>query len=83
LSRRYAETSTPLDSADMWNVVGQNAPADTLWVSESGSNEMIIPEVVRPSGPKSHLSAAGAGLGWGLPAAVGAQLAAPDRRSWR
>jgi benzoylformate decarboxylase len=25
------------------------------------------------------LSAAGGGLGWGLPAAVGAQLAAPDR----
>ena len=30
----------------------------------------------------SHLSAAGGGLGFGLPAAVGAQLAAPDRRSW-
>ncbi len=73
------QAATPLDPANLWNVVGQNAPADTLWVSESGSNEMIIPEVVRPSGPKSHLSAAGGGLGWGLPAAVGAQLAAPDR----
>jgi thiamine pyrophosphate-dependent acetolactate synthase large subunit-like protein len=70
---------TPLDPENLWNVVGQNAPADTLFVSESGSNEEVIPNVVWPGGPKSHLSAAGAGLGFGLPAAVGAQLAAPDR----
>ncbi len=32
-----------------------------------------------PLGKFSHLSAAGGGLGFGLPAAVGAQLAAPER----
>lgn len=51
------QAATPLEPANLWNVVGQNAPADTLWVSEAGSNELIIPDVVRPSGPKSHLSA--------------------------
>jgi benzoylformate decarboxylase len=73
------QQAAPLDPENLWNVVGQNAPADTLWVSDGGSNELIIRNVVRPSGPKSHLSAAGGGLGFGLPAAVGAQLAAPDR----
>ena len=34
---------------------------------------------IRPNLPFSHLSAAGGGLGYGLPASVGAQLAAPDR----
>jgi benzoylformate decarboxylase len=36
-------------------------------------------QYIRPGAPFSHLSAAGGGLGFGLPAAVGAQLAAPDR----
>jgi benzoylformate decarboxylase len=34
---------------------------------------------LHPGAPFSHLSAAGGGLGFGLPAAVGAQLAAPER----
>jgi benzoylformate decarboxylase len=69
----------PLKPEVLWTAVAQAAPADTLWVSEAGSNEVTITHSVRPGHPLSHLSAAGGGLGWGLPAAVGAQLAAPDR----
>jgi benzoylformate decarboxylase len=50
-----------------------------LWVSEAGSNETPISQCIRASGAFSHMSAAGGGLGFGLPAAIGAQLAAPDR----
>ncbi|MFE3260062.1 benzoylformate decarboxylase [Nocardia sp. NPDC059091] len=71
--------SAPLAPESLWNAVGRAAPSDTLWVSECGSNEQIVTDLIRPSGPKSHLTAAGEGLGFGLPAAVGAQLAAPDR----
>ena len=39
----------------------------------------MIVDCIRPGQRLSHLSAAGGGLGYGLPAAVGAQLAAPDR----
>jgi benzoylformate decarboxylase len=69
----------PLKSENLWAAVGRAAPADTLWVSEGGSNEVPITVGIRPGAPFSHLSAAGGGLGFGLPAAVGAQLAAPDR----
>ena len=69
----------PLRPAALWTAVGKAAPAETLWVSEAGSNELAITDAIRPGYPFSHLSAAGGGLGWGLPASVGAQVAAPDR----
>jgi benzoylformate decarboxylase len=69
----------PLKPESLWAAVGHAAPADTLWVSEAGSNELAITTAIRPANLFSHLTAAGEGLGFGLPAAVGAQLAAPDR----
>ncbi|OBA73194.1 hypothetical protein A5641_06025 [Mycobacterium sp. 1554424.7] len=69
----------PFEPEALWTAVGLAAPAETLWVSEAGSNEVAITNSIRPGRPLSHLSAAGGGLGYGLPAAVGAQLAAPDR----
>src|SRR5246127_3466905 len=69
----------PSNPESLWAAVGHAAPADTLWVSEAGSNEFPIASGIRPGNPFSHLSAAGGGLGFGLPAAVGAQLAASDR----
>mgnify|MGYP005812866355 CR=1 FL=1 len=74
------QAQTPLKPEALWAAVGRAAPLDTLWVSEAGSNEtMPIPTGIRPGNRFSHLSAAGGGLGFGLPAAVGAQLAAPER----
>lgn len=69
----------PLKPETLWAAVGRAAPPETLWVSEAGSNELAITTGIRPGKPFSHLSAAGGGLGFGLPASVGAQLAAPDR----
>jgi len=71
--------TAPLAPGALWSTVGLNLPADTLLVTEAGSNEFPIGTCIRPGHLFSHLSAAGGGLGFGLPAAVGAQLAAPDR----
>lgn len=71
--------TAPVAPEALWSIVGLNLPSDTLLVTEAGSNEFPIGTCVRPGRPFSHLSAAGGGLGFGLPAAVGAQLAAPDR----
>jgi benzoylformate decarboxylase len=73
------QAKAPLKPETLWAAVGHAAPADTLWVSEAGSNELAITNMIRPGNPFSHLTAAGEGLGFGLPAAVGAQLAAADR----
>jgi benzoylformate decarboxylase len=69
----------PMNPAELWAAVGHAAPANALLVSEAGSNEVPITKYVRPGAALSHMSAVGGGLGFGLPAAVGAQLGAPDR----
>ena len=76
---RPERAEAPMQAADLWTAVGHAAPADALFVSEAGSNEVPITEYVRPGAALSHMSAVGGGLGFGLPAAVGAQLGAPDR----
>jgi benzoylformate decarboxylase len=63
----------------LFGTLGQIAPADTLWVTEAPSHQLAIGEHIRAGAPFSHMSAAGGGLGFGLPAALGAQLAAPGR----
>jgi benzoylformate decarboxylase len=73
------QAEVPLKPEALWTAVGKGAPPDTLWVSEAGSNEVAMITSIRPGNRFSHLSAAGGGLGFGLPAAAGAQLAAPDR----
>lgn len=75
----HVSAQVPLKPESLWAAVGHAAPDDTLWVSEAGSNEIPMTASIRPGNPLSHLSAAGGGLGWGLPASVGAQIAAPDR----
>jgi len=71
--------TTPLSPEELWVTLDRVAPENALWVSEAGGNEPIISSCIKARGPFSHLSAAGGGLGFGLPAAVGAQLAAPER----
>jgi benzoylformate decarboxylase len=76
---RPDRAEAPMPAADLWTAVSHAAPADALFVTEAGSNEVPITSYVRPGAPLSHMSAVGGGLGFGLPAAVGAQLGAPDR----
>ena len=71
--------STPMDPNALWSTVGRVAPTDALFVTEAGSNEVLIASQVRAGHEFGHMSAAGGGLGFGLPAAVGAQLGVPDR----
>ncbi|WP_327085120.1 thiamine pyrophosphate-dependent enzyme [Nonomuraea sp. NBC_01738] len=55
------------------------APAETIWVNESPSNRPAFHDQIRIDRPGSFLFTAGGGLGFGLPAAVGAQLGRPSR----
>jgi len=59
--------------------LSRHLPAETLFVSETGHSGMwtgAILDLNRPG--QSYIRAAGS-LGWGLPAALGAKLACPER----
>jgi benzoylformate decarboxylase len=69
----------PPAAADAMAALGEVLPREAVVVNESPSNMIAFRNQVRPSQPGSYFTAAGGGLGFGLPAAVGAQLATPDR----
>ncbi|MCX5381568.1 benzoylformate decarboxylase [Streptomyces sp. NBC_00091] len=75
----FEEVDGVLTPLAAMTAIAQGAPANTLWVNESPSNLGQFHDATRISTPGSFLFTAGGGLGFGLAAAVGAQLGAPDR----
>ncbi|RAX22920.1 MULTISPECIES: acetolactate synthase large subunit [unclassified Actinomyces] len=59
------------------------APEDTIWVTGVGQHQMWAAHYLHFNQPRSWLTSAGAGtMGYGIPAAMGAKEACPDRPVW-
>ncbi len=71
--------SDPLNSSTVHSALGEVFPADGIVVLESPSSTLALRNQLRLSRPGSYYFSAGGGLGFGLPAAIGVQLAQPDR----
>ena len=71
--------ATPLTATAALDVLAEVFPDDAIAVNESPSNVLAFRDRVRLNRPGSYFFAAGGGLGFGLPAAVGVQLAQPQR----
>ncbi|WP_126310506.1 biosynthetic-type acetolactate synthase large subunit [Methylomusa anaerophila] len=57
------------------------ASQDTIFVTDVGQHQMWAAQYLKVERPRNFLSSGGLGaMGFGLPAAVGAQLAAPEKR---
>jgi benzoylformate decarboxylase len=74
------EVSDPLPAAAIFNTLRDVMPDDAIVVLEAPSSTMALRNRLRISRPGSYYFGAGGGLGFGLPAAIGVQLAQPDRR---
>jgi benzoylformate decarboxylase len=73
------EETDPLTPTMVHHTLGQVFPDDGIVVLESPSSTLSLRNQLRLSTPGSYYFAAGGGLGFGLAAAIGVQLAQPDR----
>jgi benzoylformate decarboxylase len=71
--------SDPLSPSTVHATLGEVFPEDGIVVLESPSSTMALRNQLRLSRPGSYYFGAGGGLGFGLAAAVGVQLAQPSR----
>jgi benzoylformate decarboxylase len=73
------EDSDPPSAAAVHATLAEVLPEDGIVVLESPSSTLALRSRLRLSRPGSYFFAAGGGLGFGLAAAVGVQLAQPSR----
>jgi benzoylformate decarboxylase len=71
--------SDPISGTEAMAALANVFPEDGIAVVESPSSTAAFRNQVRISRPGSYFFAAGGGLGYGLPAAIGVQLAQPER----
>ncbi|HOY55198.1 MAG TPA: biosynthetic-type acetolactate synthase large subunit [Opitutaceae bacterium] len=71
----------PTHPANICRFLGQHLPTDTLIATDVGQHQMWVAQSYPFRHPRTLLTSGGLGtMGFGLPAAIGAALAAPGRR---
>jgi benzoylformate decarboxylase len=69
----------PLDPSTVYSALADVFPEDGIVVLEAPSSTPALRNQMRLSRPGSYFFSSGGGLGFGLAAAIGVQLAQPDR----
>jgi benzoylformate decarboxylase len=72
--------SSALSPAEVFDILAVEAPADAIYVNESTSTTNSLWERLPMQEPGSYYFPAAGGLGFGIPVALGVQLACPERR---
>jgi benzoylformate decarboxylase len=73
------EDSDPLSPSAVHGTLAEALPEDGIVVLESPTSTLALRNRLRISRPGSYYFCAGGGLGYGLAAGIGVQLAQPDR----
>ncbi|MDX6699952.1 MAG: benzoylformate decarboxylase, partial [Baekduia sp.] len=74
-----SEPGQPMDAGDVHGVLAGLLPEDAIIVLESPSSTLALRNRLRISRPGSYYFGSAGGLGFGLAAALGVQLAQPGR----
>ena len=79
-TRARAEAQrSPMTALALMSAVADALPPDAVVVDESISSGAGLRSLLRSDDPQSFYGLRGGGIGWGLPAAIGVQLALPSR----
>jgi benzoylformate decarboxylase len=76
---RSLAAHTPVQPLALLNAIGDMLPRDAVVIEETLSSAPGIRSLIRSDDPQSYFGLRGGGIGWGLPAAIGAKLALPQR----
>lgn len=69
----------PIHPLALMQAIGRILPEDAVVIDETVSSGNGLRRFLKSNDPQSFFGMRGGGIGWGLPAAVGAKLALPDR----
>ncbi len=79
-ARAKAEADmVPIRPLALMHAIGETLPAETIVFEEALSSNPGLRQFLKSDDPQSFFGLRGGGIGWGLPAAIGAKLAMPDR----
>lgn len=70
---------TPVQPLALLEAIGAMLPKDAIVIEEILSSAPGARSLINSDDPQSFFSLRGGGIGWGLPAAMGAKLAQPNR----
>jgi acetolactate synthase I/II/III large subunit len=74
-----ARTSEGIDPSQVVQAMLETLPADSLLANDAGNFSIFIHRYWRYNHPDTQLASTNGAMGYGVPAAVAAKLAAPDR----
>jgi benzoylformate decarboxylase len=69
----------PIHPLALMQAIGRILPAEAVVIDETVSSGTGLRRFLKSDDPQSFFGMRGGGIGWGLPAAIGAKLALPDR----
>ena len=72
--------SGALDANTLAMAIAHLMPEDAIIVDEAITSGIALPALTATTRPHDWLNQTGGSIGWGLPAAVGAAMACPDRK---
>ena len=76
---RYDYPGEKVFAPYLLNKLSQTMPSNGVVCCDVGQHQMWVAQHMKFNSPKNHLSSGGAGtMGFGLPAAIGVQVARPD-----
>jgi benzoylformate decarboxylase len=76
---RAAYGAAPMDPLGAMHAIATALPGDAVVVEEAITAGLLLRRVLRLDRPGSYMHTVGGGLGWGIGAAIGTRLGAPDR----
>lgn len=79
-SNRHPDPPGAMNPENLFHLLNSLAPKNVSYVKEATATKEAFWEHIQMTEPNSYFFPAAGGLGFGLPAAVGVQLAMPDRR---